>query len=80
MYPKNLMDYLMDSTVDVRVIIQEVDNEGEVRYDNIYLLSKDTPQDVMREINSQYASLQDLIDNEDHKEEYQKRLKKPVKV
>ena len=80
MYEKKLMDYLMDSTVDVRVIIQEVDNEGEVRYDNIFLLSQDAPQDIMREIHSQYTSLDDLINNEDHKEEYQKRLKKPVKV
>ena len=71
---------LMDSAVDVRIMIQEVDKDGEVRYDNIFLLSENTPEEVMKEIVSEYADLHDLINNEDNKEEYQKRLNSTVQV
>ena len=71
---------LMDSAVDVRIMIQEVDKDGEVRYDNIFLLSENTPEEVMKEIVSEYADLHDLINNEDNKEEYQKRLNGTVQV
>lgn len=70
----------MDSAVDVRIMIQEVDKDGEVRYDNIFLLSENTPEEVMKEIVSEYADLHDLINNEDNKEEYQKRLNGTVQV
>ena len=70
----------MDSAVDVRIMIQEVDKDGEVRYDNIFLLSENTPEEVMKEIVSEYADLHDLINNEDNKEEYQKRLNSTVQV
>ena len=71
---------LMDSAVDVRIMIQEVDKDGEVRYDNIFLLSENTPEEVMKEIVSEYADLHDLINNEDNKEEYKKRLNGTVQV
>ena len=70
----------MDSAVDVRIMIQEVDKDGDVRYDNIFLLSENTPEEVMKEIVSEYADLHDLINNEDNKEEYQKRLNGAVQV
>ena len=70
--------YLNPDTVEVRIMIQELDKDREVRYDNIYNLLEDDCTDLLQTIMDYHDSLEDLRNNPNNKEELNKRLNTEV--
>ena len=70
--------YLTSSAVEVRIMIQELDKDREVRFDCIYNLQEDDLTDLLQTIKDYHDSLEDLHYNPCNKEELGNRLSKAV--
>jgi len=69
---------LMPSTVDARIIFQEVDAGRQDSYDCVYTLSHDDIAELLQTIKGTQESLEDLHNNPNNKEELNKRLNTKV--